>query len=129
MLNVPPPALFACDAHLILEMVLSTRKSARLAASVSTTTTPTPAISPIFSAKTSVQSETPETSDIDEGEGNRPKKTVAMSRGAQNGKKRARESDSEQETRTKRSARPRAHTVYVEIQTSVRALKVGTITK
>jgi hypothetical protein len=71
-----------------------------------------------------VQSETPETSDIDEEIDYLP---LSKNSNPKYGKKRARESDSESEVGGKRSGRGKrrvASSVYVEIDT-VRALKVG----
>lgn len=99
-------------------MARSTRQSARIAASVSSTTTPTTEMSPIFSTRPSVQT-TPETSD---DELPKPTKPAAKRGNAavNKGKKRALpedESDAPEEPPAKRrSARQSvSQKAYVEV--------------
>lgn len=98
-------------------MARTTRQSARIAASMSASATPTTGGSPIFSPN---QSETPETSD---GEAQKPTKSAAGPRraAAANTKKRAASSDDEpdaaQTTAAKRPTKKRnvAQRAVVEI--------------
>ncbi|KAI0699817.1 SNF2 family N-terminal domain-containing protein [Cytidiella melzeri] len=107
-------------------MVRSTRQSARLVASISASATPTTARSPVFSTKTSIKSDTPETSDIDEEFIVRSQKTFTTTNSVKNGKKRAREPESETEASSKRPGRVwPTKSVYVEMMPSIYSSKKG----
>lgn len=111
-LSFPPPSALA--------MARSTRQSSRVAATKSSSATPTTVMSPMFSADASNQSDTPETSDVEvidtKKRPARARKTPAAAT-----KKRARESDGEADATNGDAARPPAkkrnvrRTAYVEV--------------
>ncbi|KAI0341445.1 hypothetical protein BDW22DRAFT_1358999 [Trametopsis cervina] len=104
-------------------MVRSTRQTARLAASVSASATPSSSSSPVFSTNPSVVSGTPETSDMDNDRPQKQQKATVVNQKKTN-KKRAREVESESEIGAKRPMRRRpAQPVYVEIPEQLRASK------
>ncbi len=105
-------------------MVRATRQSTRAKSVVSTSATPSTIVSPVFSTKTSVQSNTPETSDIEEGKVQKPRPPLRRSSrsGATTSKnKRPLESDNDERTKLEKAVEPprkRRKAVFVDVPAS-----------